>query len=490
MSNDQKNLGQTSASPAGAPVQPTSTVPAAGGLPGLGSRPPGGGLPGLGARPGGGLPGLTSTAPAGGLPGIGQRPAGGGLPGLTSKPAPAGGLPGIGQRPVGGGLPGMGQKTVGGGLPGMGQAMPAPGAATGGNVPDFIRKQQEAERAKEMARDPFATEGGPAPGSYSIPADHAGDMAVGGLGDIAPVKNTKAALVISAILGVVFFGIGYGAGLAVNQRAMLNKVLRDAWIIQYEMKELRNLHGEVQAAVNTALADARQKKFNKSHIALLAQKVKGNPFDARLFTDRNFKTLNPLVVQMMANLYRNWDTLSTMIADHRAATNNDEKALTVAGAEFQKLLQTQYGVRFSRDTNNNNALTANIVILGALNGDKVQIQDKVGGFSGELTVYNPEGADDKLTTEPGEYVIPVGDLSKKTILQNASQSHFNAYLSRLEEMAKVLKVMEEEQENMFGPLNDNCSREPVSPFTARGVDPEAEFNEYKANKPKGDVAAE
>jgi hypothetical protein len=473
LSDDQKNLGQRSAPPAGAPQQPTSTVPAAGGLPGLGSRPPAGGLPGLGSKPAGG-----------GLPGLGSIPApSGGLPGLTSKPAPAGGLPGLGQKPAGGGLPGIGQKPAGGGLPGMGGSV-APGAGGGGGVPDFIKKQQDAERRQEISRDPFAGGGGPAPGSYSVPPDHMSGSTEG-LGDVAPARSSKAVIVLGLILGIVCFGLGYGGGLAVNQRGMLNKVLRDAWIIQYEMKNLRDLHGEVQAAVNTALADAKQKKFNKAHVSLLAQKVKGNPFDARLFTDRNYKTLNPLVVQMMSNLYRNWDSLATMVAEHRAATNNDEKALATAGEEFAKLLTTNYGVIFNRDKNNGGALTGNIVVLGAVEGEEVQIQAKPGSYSDKRKLYNPEGADDKLTTEPDLYVIPVGAQSKKSILQNATQSHFNAYSARLEEMAKLLKIMDEEQQNMFGPLNDNCSREPVSPFTARGVDPDEEFQEYKANKPKG-----
>ena len=487
MSDDQKNLGQTSASPAGAPLQSTNPAPAAGGLPGLGSKPAGGGLPGLGSSPaGGGLPGLGSTAPApGGLPGLGSTaPAPGGLPGIGQKPA-GGGLPGVGAKPAGGGLPGVGQKPAGGGLPGVGPQPSAVPAAAGGAVPDFIKKQQDAERQKEISRDPFAAGSGPAPGSFDAPIDSAGDMSSAGLGDLAPGKNNKAVLIVGAILGLVFFGIGYGAGLAVNQRGILNKVLADAWIIQYEMKELRNLHGEVQAAVNTALADAKQKKFNKSHVSLLAQKVKGNPFDARLFTDRNYKTLNPLVVQMMSNLYRNWDKLATLIAEHRGATNNDEKALSVAGAEFAKLLQTNYGVIFTRDKNSGGALTANIVVLGASEGDEVQIQAKTGSFSDKRKVYNPEGADDKLTTEPDSFVIPVGATSKKSILQNATQSHFISYTARLEEMAKLLKIMAEEQENMFGPLNDNCSREPVPAFTASGIDSEELFEEYKANKGTG-----
>ena len=33
-----------------------------------------------------------------------------------------------------------------------------------------------------------------------------------------------AVIIIGAVLGLVFFGIGYGAGLAVNQRGVLNKV--------------------------------------------------------------------------------------------------------------------------------------------------------------------------------------------------------------------------------------------------------------------------
>lgn len=471
MNDEQKNKDQMGAPTAGASGKQPSNIPAAGGLPGIGTKPGGGGLPGLGNKPaGGGLPGLGGGAAGGGLPGLG----GGGLPGLGSRAPAPGGLPGIGAKP-------------GGGLPGIGSTVPS--AAPGATVPSFIQKQQEAERQQQIARDPFAADAAPPtrPSGFGQPDIEASGPAFSG--DVAG-KSNKPLIIIAAVLGILCFFMGYGGGLAVNQRGMLNKVLRDAWIIQYEMQQLRDLHGEVQGMVNTALADAQQKKFHKGHVEFLAQKVNGNPFDARLFTDRNYKTLNPLVVQMMANLYKNWDKLATMIAEHRAATNNDQKALAAAGEEFVKLLQTNYGVVFSRDKNAGGQLTANIVLLGASDGDKIQISEKPGSYNDERELYNPEGADDKLTTEPTTYVIPVGAQSKKSILQNATQSHFTAYAGRLQEMAKLLKIMAEEQENMFTPLDDNCSREPVAPFTARGIDPEAEFEEYKANKNKGGGAAE
>lgn len=471
MNDEQKNTGQTSASTNGASGQKTSTNPVAGGLPGIGTKPAGG-LPGMG---GGGLPGMGG----GGLPGLGTKPAGGGLPGMGG-----GGLPGMG----GGGLPGIGAKPAGGGLPGVGGGQSVvPGAAPSAAVPSFIQKQQEAERQQQISRDPFAASSAPTPAaapaaaSFAPPAVDTGPA----FSDAQAGKSNKPLIIIAAVLGVIFFGIGYGSGLAVNQRGMLNKVLRDAWIVQYEMQQLRDKHGEVQGMVNTALADARQKKFHKAHVDFLSQKVNGNPFDARLFTDRNYKTLNPLVVQMMANLHRNWGKLSALIAEHRAATDIDEKTLTVAGAEFKKLLQTNYGVIFSRNKEAGGQLQGNIVVLGASDGDKIKIQTKAGSYTDERKLYNPEGADEKLAESPAEYVIPIGAQSKKTILQNATQSHFIAYSARLEAIAKLLKIMEEEQTNMFGPLDDNCSREPVAAFTARGVDPEKEFEEYKANKGKG-----
>ncbi len=421
-------------------------------------------------------PAIGSARPSGGLPGLGGKP-GGGLPGLGGKPG--GGLPGLGAQP-GGGLPGMGGVPAG-----------IPPVAAGAPVPTFIQKQQEQARQEAMARDPFAAGNLPAQRSSFVPAGQGDIEASGSLTGVEGLSKSRMPMIIfGLVVGVVFFGLGYGAGLAVNTRGMLNKVLRDAWIIQYEMNRLRTLHGEVQGMVGTALADAQQKKFHKGHVDFLAEKVSGNPFDAKLFTDRNFNSLNPLVVQMMAGLFRNWEALSSQIAEHRQATNNDEKPLSAAGEEFQKLLTTNYGVIFGRNEQADGALEANLVVLGAMDGKDVQIQLKPGTYGEEKReLYNPEGADDRLTKEPEKYVVVVGQQSKQSLLQNATQSHFTEYLKRLEDMATLLKVMEEQQNNMFGPLDDNCSREPVS-FLARGVDPEAEFQEYKAKVESAAPAAE
>ncbi|MBN2803946.1 MAG: hypothetical protein JXR91_12710 [Deltaproteobacteria bacterium] len=464
MSDEQEKTEQAEATDSSADQDKSKQdKPAGGGLPGIGAKPAGGGLPGLGAKPMGG-----------GLPGLGAKPMGGGLPGLGAKPT-GGGLPGMGAKPAGGGLPGMGAKPMGGGLPVGGAGAP---------VPDFIKKQQEQERLASLARDPFAAENAPA-ASFAQEVDEFAHLANAVEPGVSVGSNKKMYIIVAAVIGFLFMGVGYAAGLAVNQRALLNKVLGDAWIIQYEMKKLRSLHGEIQGMVNTALADANQRKYNKDHIAFLGEKLKGNPFNARIFTDRNYKTLNPLVVQMMGNLFTNWDKLANQVAEHKSKTINDEKVLTAAGEEFTKLLTTNYGVIFSRDEKAGGQFLADIVVLGASEGNSVHIQSSPGSYA-EATreIYNPAEADDKLAAEPEKYAVVLGPTSKKTILQNATQSHFIEYQARLAALSKLLKVMEEEQQNMFNPLDDNCSREPVS-FLALGVDPQEMLDDYIENDKTG-----
>jgi hypothetical protein len=426
----------------------------------------------------------SSTAP---LPGIGTKPAtgglpglGGGLPGIGAKPAAGGGLPGIG----GGGLPGIGAKPVaGGGLPGIGG-----GAAP---VPPFLQQEQKpaGPSPEQLARDPFGADNLPAQRPSFAP--DAGLISAADDGSPIPgadsVQSKKPLMIGVAIVAILFLGIGFMSGNAISGRVSLNIAIRDARIVQYEMQKLKELLDEVQGMVNTATSDAMQKKFNKQLVPFLSKKITGNPFKVRIFTDRNYKTFDPMAVQMMLNLYLKWGEFAKLFDEHRLKTNNDIKSLTAAGAEFAKLLQTQYGVVFKRNKKAGGRLEANLVVLGGTSqkgGDTiVQVQTEPGSFGDDRVLYNPQGEDSKLSEHPDNYVIPVGEHSKATLLKNVTQSQFDQYAKRLKAMSDLLKTMREDQENMFSQLDKICSQEPVS-FLG-GINVEEDVEEYIAKDKTG-----
>jgi hypothetical protein len=107
----------------------------------------------------------------------------------------------------------------------------------------------------------------------------------------------------------------------------------------------------------------------------------------------------------------------------------------------------------------------------------VKVQADTGTFADERKVYNPEPGDSDLTKEPDNYVVLIGDESKMGLLQNATQSQFREYASRLNEIVDLMKSMSEVQANLLQKLSSICSQDPVS---LGGIDPIEELEQYKA----------
>jgi hypothetical protein len=422
-------------------------------------------------------PSAPPAPAAGGLPGLGAKPAGG-LPGLGAKPA--GGLPGLGGKPAGG-LPGLGAKPAGG-LPGVG----APGGL-GGAAPPFMQQQQpQGPSPEQISRDPFGADTLPSARPSYVPD---GRFSFAAAHDDTPLttaeqthKNRRMLFLAAGAIALAAVVVGYMMGIAISGRNELNKAIRDALIVQYEMKQLATLFDEVQGVVSTAINDAQNRKFNEKHLEFLAEKVQGNPFKASLFTERNYKTFDPLALQMMVNLFQKWGEMSNLIDEHRRASMNDEDALKTSGDEFIKLMNTNYGVIFKRNAQAGDALEAELVILGAANGNKIQVQADTGSVGDSRIIWNPQGEDSKLSKEPEEYVVIMGQMSKATLLKNVTQSHWEKYVKRLTAMAEVLKTMREDQDNLHSKLNLIVSQEPVHILV--DINTEKEFEEYKAKASK------
>lgn len=435
-------------------------------------------LPGLGGKPGGGpLPGLGGGFPGGGLPGMGARPsnlpgmpAGGGLPGLK----PAGGLPGM---PAGGGLPGM---KPAGGLPGQ----PAPMAA-----PPFMQQAQPEPapvQPVQDGRDPFGQVSAP---SQAMPMmmPVTNEVSI----EDAPLMNEKSKktlLMAVSIVGALAVFLGYLLGNGVSGRRELNIAIRDALIVDYELKEVGKLFNEAQTMVNTAVIKTGQRQFDEAHLTFLKSRISGNPLKASILTERNYKKFDAAAVQWLVDYYKKWDQLYELIQEHRRSTEYDLKELKAAQDQFYKLLETNYGVVFKRDKEGK--FFGNVVVLGATEGDKVQVQTDTGTYAFDRTLYSPEGEDTALTKEPENYVVALGPESKAGLLGNATQSHFMKYAKRLKEISDLMKVMGEIQQNLLNKIDGICSQDP-----AAFVDPNPEegLKEYIAqakNAPAAETPAE
>jgi len=357
-----------------------------------------------------------------------------------------------------------------------------------------IRKKEAAARVEAAARDPFTQSNLPPRRPSYLPEE-------GLIGEARDVKyseseagrSRKPLIVGGALLVIICLFLGYLGGTAVSGRVALNIAIRDAYIIEYELKKAGKTFDEVQNMVTAAFQKAANREYHPEHLKFLTQELKGNPIKPQIFTERNYKNFDAAAVQWLTDYNTKWDKLYAMIEEHRRRTQNDEKELMAAGEEFKKLLETNYGVVFTRDTKQNNKLIGNVVVLGKAEEDKdgnmmVNVQVDTGTYADARQLYNPEGADAELTKEPDKYVMELGVESKLGLLSNATQSHFMEYVERLRDMVDLMKSMGEVQMNLRNKISEICSQEPVTLF-AGGVDPDEEVAEYIARDKSAPEAA-
>lgn len=403
----------------------------------------------------------------------------------------AGQLPGLGKagKPQ---LPGLGKGGIGG-LPGLPGSKPLPGLGSKpASVPPFLQPQGQQQQPLDD-RDPFGgsagSSGAPQRRHSYGPTDLIGESTDPNVKFSEKEAGRSRLPLILGIAGgalLVLF-IGYLGGKALSGRVALNIAIRDALIVDYEVRKAAKLTSETQAAVNAAAAKAAKRQYDPNHIEFLTNNVKGNPIKPQIFTERNYKNFDASAVQWLTEYYREWDKLYTLIEEHRRMTRNDEDALKASREQFQKLLTTSYGVVFNRESREENKLVANLVVLSAGKGDKVKVQAATGSFADERILYNPEGEDSSFSKEPEKYVIEVSQQSKGGLLAKASQSQFQDYAGRLKGLSDIVNKMDQLQTDLLNKLAEIRSQEPVA---LGGIDPIEDFEEYKKNDSASAGAAE
>lgn len=394
------------------------------------------------------------------------------LPGLSQRPGAA--LPGLGNRPGGASLPGLG-----GGLPGLGAKSGLPGLSSQpAVVPPFMQPPRPAgpQPIEQDARDPFNAPMAVSTTRSSYPPRHLPDIAADTGPAIEQTKNHKQMAIGIGVLLVIGMIIGSMASNMFMTRTIRNVAIRDALIVEFEYAKAFKLAEDLNSALAAALAAAGKREFEQNHFNFIKSNYNGHPIPKTLFAERNYKNFDAMAVGLMTDYFQMWSKLGILLDDHRRATENDMTELAAAREEFEKLLSANYGVVFSRDNSQEGKLVANVVLLGTLNGNKIKVQTNVGTFGDERMLYNPEGEDSSLTTEPDKYVVEVGAQSKGGLLGNATQSHFEAYARRLRELADTLKAMEAMKNQLRDKLSRLTSQEPV--FFS-GCDALGDFEEYK-----------
>ncbi len=413
------------------------------------------------------------------------------LPGLGGKAGGAAPLPGLsGAKPGAAPLPGLGGPKPGAApLPGL-------GGAAKPVVPPFMQQAEPEKPAgpspEALARDPFGAENLPAQRPSFIPPDSGFGSDKGpAFSESEAGRSRKPLLLGGSLLVVICLFVGYLGGNATSGRVALNIAIRDARIIDYELKKSSKLFEEVEGMINSALLDAQKRKYHKNHLTFLSDNVEGNPVNPRIFTDRNYKNFDVAAVQWLNQYFNKWGELYGMIEKHRRQTKNDAKALEATGEEFKKLLTTQYGAVFGRNDKAGGQLTADLVVVGACEEEKgammCQVQVDTGTFGDQRELYSPEGENSDLTKEPGKYVMAIGENSKAGLLKNSTQSHFMKYAERLKAMSDQMKGMREIMQNLRNKISEISSQEPVS---FGGFDVEEEVNNYITNDKNNAAGAE
>jgi hypothetical protein len=380
----------------------------------------------------------------------------------------------------GGPLPGM-KQPVGGPLPGMKKPVAV--------APAFLQPAQPAPQPTgpvQDARDPLGQASAPMGQAVAQPMIFATEETSIEDAPMMSAKSRKTMMYAALFAIVAGLAIGYLLGTGVQHRRELNIAIRDALIIEYELKQAGDLFNELQTMVSTALTKAARREYDPQHLEFMRSRIQGSPLKPQLLTERNYKTFDMAAVNWLMDYYKKWDALDSLIQTHRRKTQADEAAIKDAEKNAAKLMQTNFGIVFMRDEQQNKKLVGNVVVLGAVDGSTVQVQQDTGTYASERTLYNPEGEDCELSKEPDKYVVEVGMQSKGGLLGNATQSHFVAYSMRLKDINDLMKGMTELQQNLLDKISRISSQDPA-PFA--DPDPEEAFEDYKTHIKNIEAAA-
>lgn len=328
--------------------------------------------------------------------------------------------------------------------------------------------------------------GAPQPAPVAAPAAHdpyAGMRPQQGVFDLrtiddgAPVENVrsgrgKAALVMTAIVGIAAFALGAGMGMAGVGRANMNTANHAAKTVKAELDNMQKTLSQVGTAV--AMSQQRQARDKKDLLdydpALIAEleKVK---LDPRPDTSKIFRVdyyrLEDVVVDRLFNYYYDSIALYNEVDRHIKKTHADAESLKAYQDKTGAAVQKNYGLVF--DTAGK-LIVGNLVEIGeqvCKGGGKDCPANDLVGFQVRINTGAP-WVDKKSTSklDTGN-VVPI----KPTPLMDAvmtgspDQVRQEAYKQRTANIRSIVSRLTATQKELFDGINKAAAREDVfTPF--------------------------
>ena len=216
-------------------------------------------------------------------------------------------------------------------VPPPGGIVPPPAAAKpaapGGIVaPPFAQKEEpKAATPSQAPADPFAAAQPAAGGPQEVRLvfdDSAVDDA-----EVGRKKKGRTMLVLGMglFLGML---LGYGGGSVMNDRKTYNNAVRDGKDLYEAIRESSNTIEEAQRLVDQAVTAARGgpgKAPSVDYEAMEALRGLEKPFEANVFSRKNYFLFEPQTVDSMFEYYNNINLIFSKIEGLVASTSGDER---------------------------------------------------------------------------------------------------------------------------------------------------------------------
>lgn len=373
------------------------------------------------------------------------------------------------QTSPGGGVPAPGRVSAPPPVIGAPGAKPPPGVAP----PPFVQQQKAAP---DMHRDPFSGDVGAEMARQSLvegPKPEDQSVSVEDQKKIAK-RARNMTIIISAAVGIsclfvgIFWGRGFSSRLIYNLSIEDGKKLYD--IIQYSSKTLSDLKTKMvsaqQKANKTREVDypLTMEMKNLAKGGGCAKDLSGNEkciLRLQDIANRSYNIYRPEIVQTLFTYASQWNELLNKMEEHAIKTKNDKPALDNAKEIIKKLLQTDYGIVFTKKTDpqtNEETVYGNIAIIAApiTEGDYVK-GFKMQGDTGMPTVDKQLYRGGDLLASPEDWVIPLGAESKQGLIAKQKISHFIEYQKRLQSMIELANQMDTNQKSLLISIGEIAS---------------------------------
>lgn len=265
-------------------------------------------------------------------------------------------------------------------------------------------------------------------------------------------------VIVSAVVLAVGAGIGWGAGQMAGDRAMFDRIVRDAQSIYGSVDTASATIDTTQTLMNSIITAAAGNPQDGTaprvdYESVEALRALAKPFEASAFSGKNYNALSPETVHDLflytQNIDRIWRELRVLaaetLAENRRAELDRTATATAEGAS------TNYGAVLSR--NEGGQLVGKLAFLeiqaeeGA--APRVLARASRGGQAREFQVF----AGNQQIGETAELVLLVDGAGSRGVLAEQTGA-FGLYVQRIRD----LKILIDETVEVQGRLLQSISR--------------------------------